>query len=145
MAMRHCLWLFLLFVLFGGALHASDPSVAEFNSATQQAYNDAFLGKTRNELIGHYGAPSHSVKLDDNGIKILEYISKRQYIRGDGKRSVESCTLRFWLKDAHVVHIDDIGERVVCVHFVTTKERYYVKDMRDDYIPCCSSSSKRKK
>lgn len=136
MAMNRVLPLLLLLALngcIGHTLGQPQLSMAEAYAQIQQGY-DKFVGLPGDGVIVHYGAPSRTAKLD-MGVKILEYSSKRVYLLGRGRRDTETCTLRFWIAKKKIIKVDDIGEREICAHFVTTKERYELRDLRDDYTP----------
>lgn len=109
----------------------SEEKIAAGLEKAQQAYDRRFIGHTRDEVITYYGAPSHTVKMDD-GRRVIEYASHRSYVLRNNRRQAEHCTMRFWLTDQRVSHIDQIGDKIVCLHFATTKERISTLDARDE-------------
>lgn len=87
------------------------------------------MGRSRDDLIVAYGPPSRSATLE-NGLKLMQYNRAGRTIYATGRRAMESCATRFWLRNTRIVHVDYRGEEWECRQFINTGEQTYYDDRR---------------
>jgi hypothetical protein len=113
--------------------HYSDnSSLANLGAPDEWPYRHDFIGRTQDDIVRAFGAPSRKATLND-GTKLFEYRAKLSRIYKGGERERQNCTIKLWLRDQKVFNADAVGDWKACDYLVETGEREHFNDLRHPF------------